>query len=305
MSRKAERLICKVERFCALSEREKQALRNAMNAERQFAAGEDLIHERNATEGVFVISEGFACRYKLLPDGRRQIVGLLLPGDMCDLRVFLLRRMDHSISALTPVRASVIPPAAVMELIETFPRLTRGLWWTTIVEDSITRQWVVNVGYRSALERVAHLFCEVFWRLEAVGLTRGNRIKRYVDLSTTGSRAAIKTAEVMKQRGIVQIDCPVSGGVAGAEKGTLAVMASGPKDEVEQILTQVKTAAEKPKPKYMFEKGEQIRINEGPFTSFNGVVDEVNLDKNTLKVMVTIFGRSTPVELDFLQVEKI
>ena len=77
------------------------------------------------------------------------------------------------------------------------------------------------------------------------------------------------------------------------------------KDEVEQILTQVKTAAEKPKPKYMFEKGEQVRINEGPFTSFNGVVDEVNLDKNTLKVMVTIFGRATPVELDFLQVEKI
>src|SRR5499426_2044294 len=77
------------------------------------------------------------------------------------------------------------------------------------------------------------------------------------------------------------------------------------KDEVEQILTQVKTAAEKPKPKYTFEKGDHVRINEGPFTSFNGVVDEVNLDKNTLKVMVTIFGRSTPVELDFLQVEKI
>jgi len=76
------------------------------------------------------------------------------------------------------------------------------------------------------------------------------------------------------------------------------------KEEVEQILTQVKTAAEKPKPKYMFEKGEQVRINEGPFTSFNGVVDDVNLDKNTLKVMVTIFGRATPVELDFVQVEK-
>ncbi len=76
-------------------------------------------------------------------------------------------------------------------------------------------------------------------------------------------------------------------------------------EEVDQILHQVSVAAEKPKPKYMFDRGDQVRINEGPFTSFNGVVDDVNIDRNTLKVMVTIFGRSTPVELDFLQVEKI
>ncbi len=77
------------------------------------------------------------------------------------------------------------------------------------------------------------------------------------------------------------------------------------RDEVDQILHQVTVAAEKPKPKYTFEKGDQVRINDGPFSGFHGVVDEVNLDKNTLKVMVTIFGRSTPVELDFLQVEKM
>jgi len=77
------------------------------------------------------------------------------------------------------------------------------------------------------------------------------------------------------------------------------------REEVDQILHQVRDSAEKPKPKYTFEKGDQVRINEGPFTSFNGVVDDVNADKNTLKVMVTIFGRATPVELDFLQVEKM
>jgi transcriptional antiterminator NusG len=77
------------------------------------------------------------------------------------------------------------------------------------------------------------------------------------------------------------------------------------REEVDQILQQVTQSAEKPKPKYSFEKGDQVRINEGPFTSFSGVVDDVNLDKNTLKVMVTIFGRATPVELDFLQVEKL
>ena len=77
------------------------------------------------------------------------------------------------------------------------------------------------------------------------------------------------------------------------------------REEVDQILLQVTTAAEKPKPKYSFEKGDQVRINEGPFTSFEGLIDEVNADRNTLKVMVTIFGRSTPVELDFMQVEKL
>jgi transcriptional antiterminator NusG len=77
------------------------------------------------------------------------------------------------------------------------------------------------------------------------------------------------------------------------------------REEVEQILLQVRTAAEKPKPKYTFDRGDQVRINEGPFSGFNGIVDEVNTDKNTLKVMVTIFGRATPVELDYLQVEKL
>jgi transcription termination/antitermination protein NusG len=75
-------------------------------------------------------------------------------------------------------------------------------------------------------------------------------------------------------------------------------------EEVQQIVYKVATAASSPKPKLSFEKGESVRIIDGPFTNFNGVVDDVNGDRNTLKVMVTIFGRSTPVELDFLQVEK-
>lgn len=74
--------------------------------------------------------------------------------------------------------------------------------------------------------------------------------------------------------------------------------------EVDQILEQVVTAKEKPKPKYLFEKGEPVRIIDGPFNNFTGIVEEVNLDRSTLKVMVTIFGRHTPVELDFSQVQK-
>ncbi|MEE8377355.1 MAG: transcription termination/antitermination protein NusG [Candidatus Aminicenantaceae bacterium] len=77
------------------------------------------------------------------------------------------------------------------------------------------------------------------------------------------------------------------------------------KDEVNQIVEHMETTSEKPKPKHSFEKGEAVRIIDGPFFNFNGIVEEVNQERSTLKVLVTIFGRSTPVELEFLQVEKI
>ena len=76
-------------------------------------------------------------------------------------------------------------------------------------------------------------------------------------------------------------------------------------DEVDSILDQVTSAKEKPKPKHVYDKGEPVKIIDGPFSNFSGVVEEVNLDRETLKVMVTIFGRQTPVELNFFQVEKL
>jgi transcription termination/antitermination protein NusG len=76
-------------------------------------------------------------------------------------------------------------------------------------------------------------------------------------------------------------------------------------EEVDRIISQVSVAAEKPKPKFQFQRGDSVRIIDGPFSNFQGVVDEVNNDRATVKVMVTIFGRSTPVELDFLKVEKL
>jgi transcriptional antiterminator NusG len=76
-------------------------------------------------------------------------------------------------------------------------------------------------------------------------------------------------------------------------------------EQIEEILHRVTTATDKPKPKLVFERNEQVRIVDGPFASFTGVVEEVNSDRSTLKISVTIFGRSTPVELDFVQVEKI
>jgi CRP-like cAMP-binding protein len=104
--------------------------------------------------------------------------------------------MDHSIGALSPVAAALIPSDAAMSLIDRHARLSRALWWTTIVEDSITRQWVVNVGYRSAFERMAHLLCEVFWRLEAVGLTRDNQCDLPLTQLELGDSLALSAVHV-------------------------------------------------------------------------------------------------------------
>jgi transcriptional antiterminator NusG len=76
-------------------------------------------------------------------------------------------------------------------------------------------------------------------------------------------------------------------------------------EEVDRIIYQVESSVEKPKPRFVFKEGEQVRITDGPFSNFTGTVEEVNQDRSTIKVMVTIFGRATPVELDFLQVEKV
>lgn len=167
-------LIRKLEHCGMLSPDEKRALENACNSVRNLPPRTNLVAEGDPAQRVNVILEGFACRYRLQPDGRRQVVGLLLPGDMCDIRICVLKRMDHSIGTLSSVRAVQIPRETIETLLDRYPRLARAMWWSTLVDESITREWVVNVGHRTAFERMAHLFCEIFERLHTAGLTRGD-----------------------------------------------------------------------------------------------------------------------------------
>jgi len=93
----------------------------------------------------------------------------MVPGDLCDLRMFILKQMDHSVGALTPVRVAQIPGDTILDLAEGSPRISRALWWNSLVEEAVAREWITNVGQRDATERMAHLFCEIFIRLRAVG----------------------------------------------------------------------------------------------------------------------------------------
>jgi CRP-like cAMP-binding protein len=81
--------------------------------------------------------------------------------------------MDHSIGAIAPCKVATISPDNVLKLMHNYPTLTTALWWSTLVEEAIAREWIVNVGQRNALERMAHLFCELLYRYRAVGLNQG------------------------------------------------------------------------------------------------------------------------------------
>jgi CRP-like cAMP-binding protein len=136
-------------------------------------AGQDLVSEGEQADRVRVVLSGWLCRYKALEDGRRQIVNFILPGEFCDSYAYLLSRTDHSIGSLTPVVYSEIERERFEELIAGDRTLAEALWCETLADNSIQREWAVNIGRRVALERVAHLLCEIVERLRPVGLLEG------------------------------------------------------------------------------------------------------------------------------------
>jgi CRP-like cAMP-binding protein len=189
-------LIRKLENFTELAEEERRALRDAAAPVRNYGTHEDLLREGEQANVVNVMVSGFACRHKMLPDGRRQIIGYFLPGDMCDARVFILKRMDHTISTLAPCAVTSLSREAILDITSTYPRLARAFWWNTLMEEAICREWLVNVGQRTALERMSHLFCEVHLRLQAVGLASPNGCELPVTQAELADTVALSTVHV-------------------------------------------------------------------------------------------------------------
>jgi len=167
-------LIRKLQLFVRLSPDDRAMLtRAASERVRRFAPRVDITREGDRPRDVHLIVAGWACRYKQLEDGRRQIVSFFLPGDMCDLNVFILREMDHSIATITPVTIADLSRDFFEAISAGYPRIATALWWETLVNAAIQREWTMNLGQRTASERMAHLFCEIFFRLRLTGLTDG------------------------------------------------------------------------------------------------------------------------------------
>ena len=185
----------KLEVFAPLPEADKTLLDEVVREPRWIGQRLDLIAEGDAPTSVRLILEGFACRYKVLPDGKRQIMAYLVPGDFCDLHVFILKAMDHGIATLSPCKVVDITRRRVLELMER-PAIARAFWWAALVDEATLREWLVNIGSRPAEERIAHLLCELLLRLRTVGLTDGGKFELPITQAELGQTMGLSTVHV-------------------------------------------------------------------------------------------------------------
>jgi CRP-like cAMP-binding protein len=165
------RFIDKLRGFGHLNDEDVAALKAVTSKPRKVVARRDLIREGDRPGPVFVILEGWACRYKILPNGTRQVLAFLMPGDSCDLHIGLLAEMDHSIQTITPALVATIDRAEMDEIMDRHPRIAKAMYVAQLVDEGTMRAWITSMGRRASIERVAHLMCELYLRARNIGLT--------------------------------------------------------------------------------------------------------------------------------------
>lgn len=207
---------------------EQKAIIAAADRRLDFVAGEDLVAEGSRPVHSMLVVQGFTCRYRLLSDGERQLTAIHLPGDFVDLHSFLLKEMDHSLGALTAATIITFPHERLVRVTERYPHLTRLLWLLTLLDGAIHREWLVGMGRLSATQRTAHLLCETYTRLRALGLASNNRFNLPITQAHLAQAVGISTVHVnrvlqeLRQRELIAWD---GGEVEIRDWNTLAALA--------------------------------------------------------------------------------
>jgi CRP-like cAMP-binding protein len=192
----ANPLVLKLEHRDHLSDDEKRVLESAISRVRLVEADEDIVHEGERPGESNLLLDGFAARYKIFSNGRRQITAIHVPGDFVDLHSFLLKTMDHGVLALTPCRIAMVPHTALEKITDEYPHLTRLLWLNTLIDGAIHREWLTAMGRLSATAHMAHFICELFLRLQAVGRAEDNTFQLPLTQAELGDTLGISTVHV-------------------------------------------------------------------------------------------------------------
>ena len=167
-----------------------------------FRPRQVMVRENVPVTQCTLVTEGFVERFKDTEDGRRQILAIHLPGDFVDLHSYPLKRLEHSVAAVTACKVTIVPHAAIRALTERSPVLTELLWRSTMIDAAVNREWIVSLGTRSAAVRLAHLFCELFVRMERLGMTNGQSFAlplTQVDLADATGLTAVHVNRMLRR----------------------------------------------------------------------------------------------------------
>lgn len=169
---------------------------------RRFPAQTPLLHQSDIPENAILVLDGFACRYKYLTNGRRQITAYLVPGDLFELDLDYRLPLDCALGTLTACRLAVVPRPNYEDLLRRRPRIARGLQMMRLTEAAILREWITNLGSRSGPERLAHFLCEMLLRLRTTGLASDNQYSfpiTQADLADTLGMSCVHINRVLQK----------------------------------------------------------------------------------------------------------
>ncbi|PVE23933.1 Crp/Fnr family transcriptional regulator [Microvirga sp. KLBC 81] len=189
-------LIRKLESLAPLAPEEKAALLGLPLRLKTVAADQDIVCEGDRPSECCLIVEGFACRYNLTGEGKRQILSFHIGGDIPDLQSLHLRVMDHSLGTLVPSKLAFIQHDALRSFMRSHPRLGDLFWRDTLIDAAVFRQWIVGLGRREARGRIAHLLCELLVRLRAAELVEDHVFGLPVTQAELGDALGISTVHV-------------------------------------------------------------------------------------------------------------
>jgi len=161
-------LMSRVGHYVDLRDDEFESLSSLPHRMETRRPGEEIVAIGDVIDFVFVVESGWAIRYRILDDGRRQIVNFMLPGACFDMMSMAYAKADHAVSAATEVTLRRIKSSDFLKAISVKPRLATAFWWVAIQEEAILREQIIRIGRRSAKERVAHLLLELNRRIAAV-----------------------------------------------------------------------------------------------------------------------------------------
>jgi CRP-like cAMP-binding protein len=168
-------LITKLESIATLSAEERVAVESLPVRVQALRANQDIVRDGDTATQCCVVLEGWTFRYKFLGEGKRQIFSFHMAGDIPDLQSLHIPVMDHSLATMTQATVAFIPHEAMRDLTARFPNITAVLWRDTLVDAGVFREWMMSMGQRSAYDHLAHLFCELYLKQEAVGLAGEHR----------------------------------------------------------------------------------------------------------------------------------